>query len=130
MAPILPYLSDSRGQLETTVRAVADAGARRVTPIVLHLRPGAREWYFAWLAREHPELVSRYHELYGRGAYAPKEYQRGVSAQVAELAQRYGVGDVPPRQARRQVERTAEWSTPTPGGTLTKASADAQLTLL
>ena len=36
----------------------------RVPPVChrssLHLRPGAREWYAAWLARHHPELVERY----------------------------------------------------------------------
>lgn len=101
MAPILPYLTDSPSQLEATVSAIAEAGARSVTPIVLHLRPGAREWYFAWLQRERPDLVPRYHELYGRGAYAPKVYQRGISAQVAELARRYGVGGASAGAARR-----------------------------
>jgi len=107
MAPILPYLTDSPSQLEATVRAIVEAGARSVTPIVLHLRPGAREWYFAWLEREHPELVARYHELYRRGAYATKSYQRGVCAQVAELTRRYGLSDVSLGQARRLPARRA-----------------------
>jgi DNA repair photolyase len=101
MAPILPCLTDSPSQLEATVRAIAAAGARSVTPIVLHLRPGAREWYLAWLQREHPELVGRYHELYGQGAYAPKAYQRSVSAQVAALARRYGLGPARPNAPKR-----------------------------
>ncbi|MEV5410089.1 Rv2578c family radical SAM protein [Thermopolyspora sp. NPDC052614] len=92
MAPILPYLTDSPAQLERTVRAIAEAGATHVTPIVLHLRPGAREWFMAWLSREHPRLVPRYLELYGRGAYAPRAYQERVAATVRELAERHGVG--------------------------------------
>ncbi|MDQ3762652.1 MAG: Rv2578c family radical SAM protein [Actinomycetota bacterium] len=108
MAPILPYLTDSPSQLEATVCAIAAAGARSVTPLVLHLRPGAREWYLSWLAREHPQLVPRYHELYGRGAYAPKAYQRGISSRVVELARRYGIGAAPPGETRqRPVRRTA-----------------------
>jgi DNA repair photolyase len=95
MAPILPYLTDSPSQLEVTVRAIGEAGARSVSPIVLHLRPGAREWYLAWLQRAHPELVPRYHELYGSGAYAPKAYQRSISARVAQLARHYGIGSPP-----------------------------------
>lgn len=91
MAPILPYLSDAPAQLEATVRALAEAGARSVTPVVLHLRPGAREWYIAWLRREHPHLLPRYRELYGDGAYAPKRYQHRIAEQVAELARRYGI---------------------------------------
>ena len=49
MAPILPHLTDSPEQLHATVEAVARAGATSITPIVLHLRPGAREWYLGWL---------------------------------------------------------------------------------
>ena len=114
MAPILPCLSDSPSQLEATVRAIAEAGARRVTPIVLHLRPGAREWYFAWLEREHPELVARYRELYGRGSYAPKAYQGSVCSQVAELARRYGVGGrARGRSGQRPVRRAAAATGPT-----------------
>ncbi|MBB3733023.1 DNA repair photolyase [Nonomuraea dietziae] len=92
MAPILPYLSDSPEQLEAAVREIAASGATHVTPIVLHLRPGAREWFLGWLSREHPRLVPRYLELYGRGAYAPKAYQERVSTQVRELARQYGIG--------------------------------------
>jgi DNA repair photolyase len=107
MAPILPYLTDSPSQLEATVSAVAEAGARSLTPLVLHLRPGAREWYLAWLEQEHPELVPRYRELYGRGAYAPKAYQRSISARVAELTQRYGIGALPAGRTRRTPVRQA-----------------------
>ena len=92
MGPIVPYLSDSPAQLAAAVRAAAAAGAVHVTPIVLHLRPGAREWFLGWLGQAHPELVPRYAELYGRGAYARKDYQARVTAQVRELAERFGVG--------------------------------------
>jgi DNA repair photolyase len=88
----VPYLSDSPGQLETAVRQAAAAGAAHVSPIVLHLRPGAREWFLGWLREAHPALVPRYAELYGRGAYARQEYQSRISAEVRELAERYGVG--------------------------------------
>src|SRR5580693_3205501 len=57
MGPVLPYLSDSPAQLEAAVAAAAEAGATSVTPIVLHLRPGTREWFQGWLERHHPGLV-------------------------------------------------------------------------
>ncbi|MGH4011580.1 MAG: Rv2578c family radical SAM protein, partial [Pseudonocardiaceae bacterium] len=102
MAPILPYLTDSPSQLEATVWAIAAAGARSVSPLVLHLRPGAREWYLAWLEREHPELIPRYRELYGAGAYTPKAYQQSISTRVAALARRYGLGTAPPSKTRQR----------------------------
>ncbi len=92
MAPVLPWLTDSPAQLEQTVRAVADAGATYVSPLALHLRPGAREWWLRWLAREHPRLLQRYAEMYARGAYAPKAYQDRIAATVADLAKRHGIG--------------------------------------
>ncbi|MUL41693.1 radical SAM protein [Streptomonospora sp. PA3] len=101
MAPILPGLTDSAEQIEATVAAIAEAGATSLTPILLHLRPGAREWYMQWLAREHPRLVPRYRDLYRRGAYAPKPYRDLVSARVRDAARRHGLlrpgGDDIPR---------------------------------
>jgi DNA repair photolyase len=94
MAPILPGITDTDESIENTVAAVAAAGAAGVSPITLHLRPGAREWYGDWLARTRPELVAFYRSLYGRGSYAPQAYQRELSARVALAARRHGVGRV------------------------------------
>ena len=107
MGPVVPYLSDSPAQLDAAVRQIADAGATHVSPIVLHLRPGTREWFLGWLRTAHPELAGRYAVLYGRGSYAPREYQAKIAAQVRELATRYGVGRGSARQARSLVPRTA-----------------------
>jgi DNA repair photolyase len=107
MGPVLPFLTDSPAQLEATVRLVAEARATHVTPIVLHLRPGAREWYLRWLGENFPDLVRPYLSLYGRGAYAPKDYQQRIAEQVKELAERYGVGRASPAGARR-IERRGD----------------------
>ncbi|GLX01868.1 Rv2578c family radical SAM protein [Microtetraspora sp. NBRC 16547] len=105
MAPILPYLTDSRQALDAAVREIAEAGATHIAPIVLHLRPGAREWFLAWLSREHPHLIPRYQELYGRGAYAPKAYQDRIGRDVGELARRYGIGRSTSRAVRAVRDR-------------------------
>jgi DNA repair photolyase len=100
MAPVVPFLSDSPRQLEETVRQIAITGVSHVTPIVLHLRPGAREWFYQWLGERHPELVPRYRALYRSGAYAPRAYQERITGQVAEFARKHGIGQVSPGQAR------------------------------
>jgi DNA repair photolyase len=105
MGPVVPFLSDSPAQLDETVRQIAAAGARHVGPIVLHLRPGTREWFFAWLRAQHPELVGRYLELYGHGAYAPKSYQNRIAGQVRELADKYGIGRARPGSGRGAASR-------------------------
>jgi DNA repair photolyase len=101
MAPVIPFLSDHPAQLRATVRAIAAAGATSVTPLVLHLRPGAREWFMAWLAQHHPYLVRRYERLYADGSYAPKWYQRRITRQVHDLAREYGIGPARAGMPRR-----------------------------
>jgi DNA repair photolyase len=114
MGPVLPFLTDSPAQIEATVRDIAAAGAASVSPIVLHLRPGAREWFLHWLGEHHPDLVSRYATMYRSGAYAPKEYQQRISGLVAEMASRYGVGRTSPAGARRMPERPQPAEVPGP----------------
>lgn len=123
MAPVVPFLGDHPDQLRATVRAIAAAGATSVTPLVLHLRPGAREWYMQWLGNHHPHLVRRYERLYAEGAYAPKWYQRRITRHVHELATEFGIGPAHRGTARRLPARKERPAPPDgPGAT--------QLTLL
>ena len=84
----LPYLTDSTAQLEALVDEVAAAGATRISGIALHLRPGAREWFFGWLRRERPDLVPAYERLYARGANAPKEYRTDLRTRLRSILSR------------------------------------------
>src|SRR4029453_15903504 len=88
MAPILPGLTDSDDQIEATVAAIARAGATSIPPIGLHLRPGAREWYLAWLRREHPDLVPLYRQRYRGGSYLDAEFQKRLGERVHDAARR------------------------------------------
>lgn len=76
LAPILPGLSDRDEQIEAVARACAKAGAVSVTPIALHLRPGVREHYLAWLGRARPDLVDLHERRFGARAYQPEVEQR------------------------------------------------------
>jgi len=91
LAPVLPWLTDSPRHLEQAISLVASAGASGLTVVPLHLRPGAREWFFAWLEREHPMLVPRYRRLYNGGSYASKDYRRQLGERVAPLLAKYGL---------------------------------------
>ncbi len=126
MGPVLPFLSDSPAQLDEAVARIAAAGATHVSPIVLHLRPGAREWFHRWLTLNHPELADAYHGLYGNRAYAPASYQRGIADHVAELARKYRVGRASPAAARRVP--TANQASA--AGPAQEAAAGVQLSLL
>ncbi|MGX5656485.1 Rv2578c family radical SAM protein, partial [Geodermatophilus nigrescens] len=100
LAPVLPGLTDRLADLDAALEAVAAAGATGVTVVPLHLRPGAREWFSAWLAREHPALVPRYRQLYRGGAYVPAEYRAWLAERVAPLLRRHGLDGHPGGRAR------------------------------
>jgi DNA repair photolyase len=85
IAPVLPGLSDHPDQLEAVVDACVEAGAVSVSTNALHLRPGVRQHYLAWLERMYPELVDTYHRRYRRSAYLPSSDQRQLGALVARL---------------------------------------------
>lgn len=121
MAPILPGLSDSPEQIDRTVAELVDAGADSITPLVLHLRPGAREWYHAWLEEEHPNLLPLYEKLYSNGAYAPKSYQRRIGELVREAERRHG-GDRADASFRERAHEDAAVAAP--------AAESGQLSLL
>ena len=88
---MLPLLTDSAEALDALLGRIAAAGASGATVLALHLRPGTREWFLAWLAREHPALVEPYARLYRRGAYVDPEYRRALAARVAPLLRRHGL---------------------------------------
>lgn len=90
--PVFPYLTDSVEHLERALAAIAETGAESVAYSALHLKPGAREWFFSWLAREHPELLPRYGRLYPmRQVYPPTEYRRWLAARIRPLLRRHGL---------------------------------------
>lgn len=91
LMPVLPYLTDSTDQLDEALGRIAGAGAHSVVYGALHLRPGAREWFFTWIARHRPDLRSAYEGMYARSAYAPKAYRRVLSQRITPLIGRWGL---------------------------------------
>ena len=93
MAPILPGISDKPDQLREVVKAARDAGATGVWTNLLFLRPGTREHFLEHLARDWPEQLEHYLELYDGRAYLRSGEATPLRAQVAALAREYGVRD-------------------------------------
>ncbi len=101
VAPILPGLSDGDAQLSAVVKACVEAGAVSISSIGLHLRPGVRELFMPWLARERPELVERYESLYrARSGYLAGDEQERISARVRALVEQHGGCARSPRHSR------------------------------
>lgn len=117
VAPVLPLLTDSVEALDALLGRIAAAGATGASVMALHLRPGTREWFLAWMEREHPELIEHYARLYRRGAYVEQAYRRTLAARVAPLLRRHGLAPTaesamirpapPPAPAAPSVEQLA-----------------------
>ncbi len=97
LMPVFPYLTDSIEHLDRAFAAIAESGAESVAYSALHLKTGAREWFFSWLAREHPELLPKYGQLYPmRQVYPPAEYRAWLAKRVRPLLRKHGL-ERPPR---------------------------------
>jgi DNA repair photolyase len=118
VAPVLPWLTDSADQLDELLAELAAAGATGVTALVLHLRPGVKEWFMAWLARERPELVKRYEQLYSRGSTASPSYRNAFEERVRPLLDKHGFGAGSRHRSRPRPNRgagspaTSGWGAP------------------
>jgi DNA repair photolyase len=106
MAPILPGISDAPEQLERVVLAAREAGATSVWANLLYLKPGTREHFLEALARDWPEELDRYDQLYGSRAYLPKAQAEPVRQLVAELRRKHGIRDR--RRVRLEPQPAAE----------------------
>jgi len=93
MAPILPGLSDRPEQLAEVVKAARAAGATGVWANLLYLAPGTKEHFLEALARDWPEQLECYENLYAHGAYLPRARVEPVRQHVRELARAHGVRD-------------------------------------
>ena len=73
VAPLMPGINDDPKQVEELLGQLGEAGAEGVAGMGLHLRGEVKAIWFDWLRQYRPDLVSRYEELYRRGAYLPKQ---------------------------------------------------------
>ncbi len=99
IAPLMPGINDDPRQLEPLVQGALDAGATSVGAATLHLRRDVKDVFMAWLGEQRPELMTRYEQLYARGAYAPREERARLADRVR--AARGGRAAGPGRFARR-----------------------------
>ena len=91
VAPVLPMITDSDEQLDRLLGQIAAAGATGATVFALHLRPGAREWFWRYLSVHHPHLVDTYAKLYRGGSYVSRSFATDLSHRSSALLRRHGL---------------------------------------
>jgi DNA repair photolyase len=127
VAPVLPWLTDSPEQLDDLFAELSAAGATGVTTLVLHLRPGVKEWFMTWLARDHPHLVSRYESLYAHGSYASPSYRNAFEEKARPLLNKHGFGK-PSTHRSKPLQGAHTRASSQPRGIVEAAAPDAPTT--
>jgi DNA repair photolyase len=113
--PVLPGITDREEDLDALARAARDAGAQWFAASVLFLMPSAQKQFLPFLDAKFPKLSKRYREWFSHAAYAPEAYRQEISARVAALRKKYGLGVRPldpgrPQESGRQLSLGLEVS--------------------
>jgi DNA repair photolyase len=82
IAPLMPGINDAPHQVEPLLELAAQAGARSIGGVALHLRGEVRTVFMDWLRSQRPDLVARYEELYRGRAYAPQQERERLARMV------------------------------------------------
>ncbi|MEE6274281.1 Rv2578c family radical SAM protein [Georgenia sp. MJ206] len=125
VAPVLPWLTDSRSHLDALFAAVAEAGASSAHAFPAHLRPGVREWYMQWLSTHRPALVAGYRRLYGRGSYVSTEYRDWLRERTRPLLRRHGLAGSSRLREVGDAERAGAEAMAPPAALLPPSAPDA-----
>ncbi len=93
--PVLPYISDSRDEIEDMVKMTIDYGGDYVLYSGLTLygdtSGDCKTLYEQFLKENYPELLSDYKKLF-RGSFAPsKDYQDVLAKKFAGISLKYGM---------------------------------------
>jgi DNA repair photolyase len=93
--PVLPFLSDSKKEIEIMIKTAKKYGAHYVLYAGLTLYGDApddcKTLYFNFLKENYPDLVSRYEKLFKDSNAPSRQYQRNVAIKYVEISDKYGV---------------------------------------
>ncbi len=93
LSPVLPYINDTRENLEGLLRYCAEAGVRGVIcfGMGLTLREGSREYYYAALDRHFPGLKARYQKEFGGEYIVNSPNSSALMRQFHDFCEKNGI---------------------------------------
>jgi DNA repair photolyase len=95
IAPIMPDITDSLGNLQAVIAAAREHGATHVYANVLFLKPSAQHAFFPFLEQHFPHLRKRYAARFARSAFLDRSYKERIFRLVADLKRKHGIPDGP-----------------------------------
>ena len=93
--PLLPYISDDGGQLESIIVAAKAHDASFILTGGLTLFGNgvadSKTLYYKFLQRYNPSLIPAYNELYSNNFYTPWQYQNALQKRATALCSKYNI---------------------------------------
>lgn len=93
--PFLPWISDTKEELEKSFAAVRDHGANYFFPSTLQLHSseptGNRTKVFEAVRKHFPQLLPKYEKLYAAGNDLPKYYGDAFYKKISVMMKEYGL---------------------------------------
>jgi DNA repair photolyase len=88
-SPVVPGITDSPADLESLIRAAADAGADYVFANPLFLKPCSAAVFIPFLEQNFPHLAESYRRRYQDRAFLTPAYAKRLSQLVGQLKEKY-----------------------------------------
>ena len=97
MTPVLPFLTDTKENLETILDWCCDAGVKGIIcwNMGMTLREGNREFYYQALDRHFPGLSRKYRDVYGNSYEAVSSRNAELMALFHERCEKEGILHTP-----------------------------------
>ena len=90
-SPVVPGITDSPKDLESLVRAAADAGADYVFANPLFLKPCSAAVFLPFLEQNFPHLAENYRQRYQDRAFLPPAYAKRLSLLIAHFREKHKI---------------------------------------
>ena len=88
-SPVIPGITDSPTDLESVIRAAAEAGADYVFANPLFLKPCSSAIFLPFIEQNFPHLAENYRRRYQDRAFLPPAYGKRLSQLIARLREKY-----------------------------------------
>ena len=88
LMPIIPFLTDTRGNIDSLFSHAIDSGVQYFIPQILNLRGKTRWAFFEFIRSEYPALCKSFQDLYKAGG-VDKAYKYELYSLVNELKTKY-----------------------------------------
>ncbi len=89
--PVVPGITDSPKDLESVIRAAAEAGADYVFANLLFLKPCSAAIFLPFLEQNFPHLAATYRQRYQDRAFLAPAYAKRLSQLVRSLREKYKI---------------------------------------